>query len=236
MEIKNTRKNPEVLSFLTIRRSIGILGMILPFTLLLLAYVLGCRQMQPSLSHYFYTPAGGLFVGILCAVGLFLICYKGFSREDDMSTNLAGIFAFGIAFFPTGEFVGSLCRIVNYPQSDTRSIIHYGCAALFFSTLAYISFFLFTKSKGTKTDEKVTRNRVYRVCAVLMMVCVILVPVISFTSLDHTLAPYNPTFWLETGALISFGISWLVKGKVILDDEPKADSKLAVSKETAEVV
>lgn len=214
---KNTRQKPEIISYRTIRRSIGYLGIVLPFSLLFFSYLLGCRQMQPSISHYYYTTVGSIFVGILCAVGLFLITYKGFSPLDDFATNLAGFFAFGIAFFPTGEFETSCCALYRYPQSDLRSVIHFGCAACFFLTLSYISYFLFTISHGhTITKEKVQRNIVYRVCAVLMIVSIALIPM----KFNPSVESLNPTFWLETFALISFGISWLVKGEVVLKDNP----------------
>jgi hypothetical protein len=42
-----------------------------------------------------------VFVGILWAVGLFLISYKGYDSTDNWVTNLSGIFAIGVALFPT---------------------------------------------------------------------------------------------------------------------------------------
>jgi len=32
---------------------------------------------------------------------------------------------------------------------------------------------------------------------------------------------YNPLFWLETLAILAFGVSWIVKGEAILKDEVK---------------
>ena len=43
-----------------------------------------------------------------------------------------------------------------------------------------------------------------------------LIPLLRWDVLQQITAPYNPTFWLECGALISFGVSWLVKGEVVL--------------------
>ncbi|SHF36336.1 hypothetical protein [Pedobacter caeni] len=211
MNTKNTRIKPELISFLTIRRSIGILGIGLPFALLIFSYIFGCEVMQPSISHYYYTSVGALFVGILSAVGLFLISYKGFSALDDFATNLAGFCAFGIAFFATSKPIESACIIVGLSGNSLREILHYVSAAVFFLTLSYISFFLFTKSKGTKTKKKVIRNRIYRVCAVLMLIFVVLIFITDklIKVSDHL----HLTFWLEWGALISFGFSWLIKGE-----------------------
>lgn len=218
---KNTREVPEVISFRTIRRIIGYLGIGLPFGLLIMAYALGCRQLQSSISHYYYTMAGSLLVGVLCAIGLFLISYKGFGPLDDRATNIAGVFAFGVAFFPTGNFAQTCCALFVYPCSKLRVGLHYGCAASLFVTLAFISFFLFTRSKGEKSDEKHIRNAIYRTCAVLMLLFIVMVPVCA-KWIDPA-DKYRLTFYLETGALISFGISWLVKGEIVLKDKPKVN-------------
>ncbi|RKR84399.1 hypothetical protein BDD43_4634 [Mucilaginibacter gracilis] len=221
----NTRENPEVISYRVIRRSIGFLGILLPFGLVAMAYLLGCRQLQPSISHYYYTMAGSLLVGVLCAVGLFLISYKGFSPLDDFATNFAGICAFGVAFLPTENSDGSVCALFKYPDSGLRSGLHYGSASLLFLTLAFISFFLFTRSKGEKTKEKYTRNVIYRVCAVLMLLFIVMVPICS-KWIDPN-DKHQLTFYLEAGALISFGTSWLVKGEMVLKDKPKVGNATA---------
>lgn len=219
MDIKNTREIPEVLSFRTIRRSIGILSFSIPIALPVVLYVLGCRQMQPSISDYYYTLSGNLFVGLLCAVGLFLITYKGFSPTDDASTNLAGVCAFIIALCPTKVDKHTICQIVDFKQSTLGATIHFSAAALFFLTLAFISYFLFTKDKGGITDEKVIRNKIYRICAILMLVFVSVVPILKLTGLEETFESYNLTYWAETGAMFSFGVSWLIKGEVVLEDK-----------------
>lgn len=33
------------------------------------------------------------------------------------------------------------------------------------------------------------------------------------------LKPYKPVFWLQSTALVAFGISWLVKGELFLKDK-----------------
>jgi hypothetical protein len=34
-----------------------------------------------------------------------------------------------------------------------------------------------------------------------------------------TILTYQPVFWLESISVVAFGISWLVKGEAILNDE-----------------
>lgn len=212
MILQNTRDQPEVLSFMAIRRIIGVLGMAIPFVLLAGGLLLGCHVMMPSISHYYFTYMGTMFTGTLCAVGLFLITYKGFGPLDDAATNFAGFSAFGVALFPTTR---PDCDIFGVSYPAFTPWVHYTCAALFFVTLALISIFLFTRTNpGVQmTKPKVTRNKIYRFCGWVMLVFIVLAPI---TSAVASLTPYNPTFWCETGALLNFGISWLVKGEVVL--------------------
>ena len=218
--------NHLVISYMTIRRAIGVLGILLPSILVISSYTTeGCQHIQESISHYYYTKMGDVFVGILCAVGLFLITYKGY-KSDRFFTNLAGIFALGIAFFPTSNIEDVLCRLYQLEPSKLKETIHYVSAALFFVTLAYISIFLFTKSTGEKTLEKIYRNRIYRVCGVVMIVSIAMIAVVHFLlseDFKNSFYHYKPVFWLESLALWAFGISWLVKGEVILADDDKKE-------------
>ena len=54
-----------------------------------------------SLSGFYYTHMRNLFVGAMCAVGVFLVAYRGHDRWDDRLTNVAGLAAICIALFPT---------------------------------------------------------------------------------------------------------------------------------------
>ena len=54
-----------------------------------------------SLSGFYYTHMRNLFVGAMCAVGVFFVAYRGHDRWDDRLTNVAGLAAICIALFPT---------------------------------------------------------------------------------------------------------------------------------------
>ena len=41
----------------------------------------------------------------------------------------------------------------------------------------------------------------------------------------HSLDKYRPIFWLEWGALLSFGTSWLIKGELVLKDKPEDEGE-----------
>ena len=211
-----------VLSYLAIRRAVGILGILLPLVLPAGAFLFyHCSQLEPSISDYYHTYMRDVFVGTLCAVALFLFTYKGYDKWDRLATNLASLFALGIAFCPTGPVPGDCsCSIPCSHAENLLNILHFVFASTFFLTLAIISFFFFTKSKGTMTAEKKKRNRVYRVCALIMVVCLLMIALyLNIGSWHDRWEKYDPVYWLELIALFAFGASWLVKGEMILGDK-----------------
>src|SRR5687768_2963921 len=123
-------------SYLRMRRAIGILGILLPVPLLVGSWLhTDCVGVQDSISHYYYTYSGDLFVGTLSAVGLFLITYKGKRRIEDIATNFAGLCALLVAFLPTTLNDNVNCRILDLPDNPIRTTAHLVSAALFFVTL-----------------------------------------------------------------------------------------------------
>lgn len=73
--------------------------------LLALAISVGAETVrsgwQTSLSGYYYTAAGPVFVGALVAVGVCLVALRGFTDAEEVCLNLAGISAPMVAFVPT---------------------------------------------------------------------------------------------------------------------------------------
>jgi drug/metabolite transporter superfamily protein YnfA len=63
------------------------------------------------------------------------------------------------------------------------------------------------------------RNKVYAACGYTMLACIALVAVLKVdTTLGRELAEYTPVFWLESIAILAFGLSWATKGEAILQD------------------
>ena len=208
-------ENALVISFLALRKAIGLLGIGLPLAVSLGAFVVFQTGLQGSLSAYYHTGARDVFVGALWAIGFFLLSYKGYERADAIAGNLGCIFAIGIAIFPT--FSG-----VN--PSATPTWVGYAHAAftvLFLSTLIYFSLCLFTKTDSKHpTKKKLQRNMIYRVCGYTMAICILLIGVnyLLKNTAAAALQRYQPVFWLEALAIEAFGISWLTKGEAILSD------------------
>ena len=222
--IRNT-EHDIVISYLTYRKAIGWLGVSLPFALVIGTMMLGsCSGIQESISHYYYTIMGDVFVGTLCCLGLFLLTYR-YERIDNIASSIAGIFAICVALFPTTNLFSDASFRTLEPICDsiyhTRTLFHFASAALFLGTLAFMSLVLFTKTSpgGKIQGKKKTRNKIYKICGWLMILAIVFIAVISFSPvLDPVCSPYHYTFWGECIALWAFGISWLIKGGVLLSD------------------
>ena len=218
------KENPSqqiIISFLTLRKAVGILGILLPVALAVGVKILSsCQVIQDLISDYYFTKAGSLFVGTLCAVGLFLFSYNGYELRDTIASKLAGLFALGVVFFPTyGPNSSSICNFLHRNSSSASSTIHDISATLFFITLAYFCLFLFTKTSGTPTANKRKRNRIYKVCGYTILLSILLLFLFAkIPSLWSGFKEYKPIFILETIALWAFGFSWLTKGEFILKD------------------
>lgn len=215
---------PRLISTKSLVQSIGWLSASLPASMLIGNYIFGgCHCIQDSVSDYYYTVTGDLLVGILCAVALLLISYKGYPGDysDSLLSTTAGILALGVAFFSTNETSADKCAIIHLPLNALRNNLHNIFSAALFLVLSSIALFLFTKTKGVLvTRQKKQRNRIYRTCGVVMLMCIIVLAFyINFRDSALWLKPYKPVFWLESMALMAFGISWLVKGGLFLKDK-----------------
>lgn len=206
-------EQPLVLSYLDLRKSVGAIGMALPFVLALGRMLLEAPGILASMSAYYYSVMGNVFVGSLCAIGVFLWSYR-YGRVDAIAGHLACIFALGVAFFPTTPAVGAT------PHDVIIGIVHAISAAGFFLTLAFFALVLFRKTDPTKipTPRKRQRNMVYTVCGYTILTCLALDVALHFLPSGSAVFQFAPTFWLESIAVVSFGISWIVKGEAILGD------------------
>lgn len=218
-----TTSDYRVISYLSLRKAIGLLGILLPVVLAFGYLLLGCLGIQPSISDYYHTPLRDLFVGIIAAVALFLFAYRGYP-EDRFPTKLASICALGVAFFPTGFALTPNDGCILTPQLTQPawiSILHFSFATLFFISLIYISFHLFTKSsEASPPIEKRRRNAIFRICGWIMLISICLIAVYAFFIEDRypAVSRYDPIFWLEAISLWAFGLAWLTKGQFILAD------------------
>lgn len=193
------------LGFLGVRKAIGLIGLFLPVVLLVGGIFVFRMGQQPTMSDYHGTGMRDVFVGLLCAIGVFLWAHQGFRAEDFYASQFAGTFALVVAVFP---------------NTGPTKIVHFAAAALFFATLALMSMVLFTKSSKDKVDQpagKRHRNAVYVACGWGILACLALIAAYTlwFKNSAGSFADVGIVFWIEAFAIWFFGIAWLVKGEAL---------------------
>ena len=228
--MNQTSPTPDIrlISYLSVHRAIGILGLLLPFIMMLGGGLANIPPRQ-SISDYYYTNMGSVFSGILCAVATFLFTYKGYDNDkrllsiltDNSVTNVAAICAVLVAFFPCGEIYTPIASNLGITQ-QTVNTIHYASAGTLFAFLGIMSFFFFTATANQTdpsqasvpmTPEKKTRNKIYRTCGLVMWITVVSIPVGRVL----LCIPYY-TLIGEAICLLTFGFSWIIKGKTFFKD------------------
>ena len=110
----STSNNDLILSYKSVRLTIGAMGFLLPVALLVLT-LLDAVPFAPSISEFYHTPAREVLVAIIGAIAVFLMSYKGYAVDQSRANNnwaeryltdrrvswAAAIGALGVAFFPT---------------------------------------------------------------------------------------------------------------------------------------
>ena len=222
-----TNTEPLVLKYLGLRTGIGIIGMALPVALVFGRMILESSPgILDSVSDYYYSLMRGVLVGGLCAVGVFLISYRYVRWGwDDILGDIAGVFAIGVALFPTD------CPTDVYqcptPQPMMIGMVHWICGGGFLILLALFALWLFPRTvpgrKDDRTPQKIWRNKVYYFCGSVIVVCIVgCIIVQKFLPYEPWQQSYHSVFWLELVATLMFGIAWLVKGQAIwfMNDKP----------------
>jgi len=224
-------KPPEIISYYSMRRAIGVLGITLPFILVAGSSLFGdCQEVQGSISTYYHTNMRNVFVGFNCAVALFLFAYRGHDWMDNLAGYLGCIFVLGVAFLPcTISNPEQPCLVTSSTQNPLVGNLHNLSALLYFIILIVYSLLLFpqthmdmvTGEKMFMGRQKRKRNVVYYICGSIMTVSLLLI--IAYMWFLGNLYPglnrFNPVFWLESIVLFSFGITWLTKGQLFFRDE-----------------
>jgi hypothetical protein len=174
-----TEQNNElVISYLTLRTMVGLLALGFPFAvvcgnwLFFGHHVAAClwpsNALPGSLSGYYYTHMRNVFVGVLWAVGLFLLAYRGRNKLDNRVTNIAGLAAICISCFPTSPpsrgqlqfFNANACGSVT-PVGYTSSLryqalfgqLHLVFVVILFAMVTVMSL-LFTEPPGSNAGPE----------------------------------------------------------------------------------
>lgn len=207
--------NRLVVSYLTLRNSIGFTGILLPLIVAMGGFLSGNWEIQPSISAYYWTSSRDIFVGILFIAGALLLTYNGYDLRDRITTLISGTAAIGIALFPMFNDV-SPAGYFSLSGSFTH-IMHFIFAVTFFLSLAFMSYFQFTKGDASK-EIKRKANRIYRICGIVITSSIVLLAITMLTFSRDVFSTYKITFILESIMLLAFGISWITKGKLLIKE------------------
>lgn len=212
--------NSLAVSYLTLRKLIGWAGMLMP-----LIVRLGARVLYPhiwttdSISAYYYTSMRDELVSTLVLVGALMFCYRAPGILDTVWTIITGLAAIGIALFPMAPAFAPEVK-QQFPQMNDQTCYlmggpigyHHYFVVTFF-VMAIVMVWRFTAHTPLNpTPEKIHRNWIYRICAVVMALACVFIAFFGFSKSGHNI------FWPESVAVASFGIAWLVKGQTILKD------------------
>jgi hypothetical protein len=202
-------------AYTLLQQIVGVMAFLLPPVLFFGNWALTGNELESSISAYYHTPMGTVFVGVLWALAVFFVSYNykalpGFEWDNRLSWVVGGA-AVCVAIFPTTSDVS-----VSSRSEQNIGIVHMISAGILFVLLAVFALVLFPRSAGDMTPRKRLRNVLYRTSGGLMVAAIVLM----FPS-QQALDSWHAFLWLETVCVWAFGISWLVKGGFlrILADE-----------------
>ncbi len=202
----------EVVSYYTMRKTIGWLGMALPFILLIGNLIINTYDLfnsktfvktppdyagyvykseaswKSSVSHYYYTTTGEIFTGTLFAVALFMICYTGHKKRDD---------DFGLSDNAMTNIAGwCAIGVATFPTSADVSITDNLRRFISSETVGYIHYafagtFFVTLALMSLINFRRTDNKgfgmgaddaAYKTYGIIMLLCIVLVGVFGYLS------------------------------------------------------
>ena len=173
-------------TYFNLRMSIGFVALVFP--IILLVNSIGGIQCDESaglctlksISAYYYNTVfyKSLFIGVLVFMGSLLMLYKGYSREEDVALNLAGLFAWGVALFPTRpELIDDLEQVpeilTNFLGLSYSLIhgLHLVFAVAFFACIGYVCWFRSSETLEHLNPDSSKENykRAYKGFAILLV-------------------------------------------------------------------
>lgn len=237
----NEVKENIIIPYLTLRDTIGCIGCLLSPAVFLGSYIKGYLPFLPTVSAYYHSNSGDIFVGGLMVCGLFLISYKGYPEPDnpkdskktkwfrklteDFICSIAGVSIMLTALFATKfpkDFINSIGYSYRFGEQGREcllQIINPKVTGGFHVTFAVITFISLGAMSFFKFSRNVSKNwrRVFQGLGIGIGASLLLIGLIIFVLPNKDFLKYELKliFWLETLILVLFGISWLLKGKIV---------------------
>lgn len=221
----NPHAHSVVMSYLGIRRSLGLIAFLLPLMLGPVGYFIFGIGIQENMSSYYHTPMRDVFVGSLSAMGIFLFCYHGYDSLENWTGNLAALSAMGVALCPLDPDSDPL------QQSTAIGYIHILSGGVFFTTLAIFSLYHFPRGHfglRLKTRDE-QRDALYFATGITIVGSMALMGIQLFlmpAPLKSILNQFKFLFWMEWILVWAFSAAWLVKGQALFADSFEDSEKV----------
>lgn len=200
-------------TYFWLRIGLGTLALAFPPLLVVIGWSKEI-SVQNSLSAYYFAfapptsdlrvfPGRVVFVGILFALGFFLLLYRGFSKTEGWALNLAGLSALVIALFPM--HTPDYCQNCG---SNTYAYIHGIAATALFVLIAFDAWACTDQTLGKLPPAEQQWFRwCYSVLASIMVIAPILILAMHFLfGIDNK--------WIlaiEWIGIWTFGVYWFLK-------------------------
>lgn len=204
-----------LVSYIGVRRAIGLIGMLLPIALVLGGWLAYGIEPQDNISSYYHTPVRDIFVGAMCAISCFLFCYRGYDGIERLTGYCGSGAALGVALFPLDANSDPLF------QRSVIGYLHTVSGGIFFLTLAIYALYHFPKHSAEQSDVALVRSRnfVYQTSGVVILISIAAMGCYLFllsAERKALLNHYNLLLWMECVAVWAFAAAWLTKGHAIL--------------------
>lgn len=161
--------------------------------------------LRGSMSEYYHAEGccgsmRDVFVGLMFVVGTGLYLYKGYSTKENISLNIAGAFAVGVALLPME---------INCKPNCSYITSHGICVFGFFFGIAFSLWFCSNDTidkLGSEEDRRLFR-KAYRILGWLLPLSLVAAYVI--TVLGRALTSY--VFFVELIAVWTVAAYWIIK-------------------------
>lgn len=199
---EDLRKN--ILStYFFLRTGIVAISAALPISLLAYSLINVHALELHSMSAFYGGYDGAMrnwFVGSLCAIGAFLILYRGFTFAEAVALDTAGFFAILVAMKPCNCWM----------EHSHNSKLHLAFAFLFFGAMAYVCLFCATTTLPILPDPATRRTfrRKYRGIGISLIVLPLVAAGFSYATTHHL---DILTFVAEWFGVWVFAYYWLTK-------------------------
>jgi hypothetical protein len=243
VRVRSPARNQLIIRYMLLRRIVGWIGTALPIVLIVGNTISSTTPRPDSMSGYYYTDMRNIFVGSLCALGVFLVAYNGYDNVDLWVTDIAGFGAIGVAFCPTKPAVcvpgPTACPASTVTRLSTSQQA-VGDIHLFFAAATFLALGVMALrfAKGGETPsglDPLARLRyalgfgqpddaipeqfrgedlAYHVCGITIVSCVILAALSNLLP-SSVNANWPLLFIFEALAVFAFGVSWFTKGRTM---------------------